>query len=34
MMVGAMALLFSMVRTLAADIARLKQSKAGAGEPA
>jgi TRAP-type C4-dicarboxylate transport system permease small subunit len=34
MVVGAAALLFSMVRTLAADIARLKQSKVGAGEPA
>jgi TRAP-type C4-dicarboxylate transport system permease small subunit len=34
MVVGAAALLFSMVRTLAADIAKLKQSKVGAGEPA
>jgi TRAP-type C4-dicarboxylate transport system permease small subunit len=34
MVVGAAALLFSMVRTLAADIARLKRSKDGAGEPA
>jgi TRAP-type C4-dicarboxylate transport system permease small subunit len=34
MVVGAAALLFSMARTLAADIARLKRSRDGAGEPA
>jgi TRAP-type C4-dicarboxylate transport system permease small subunit len=34
MAVGAAALLFSMARTLAADIARLKRSRDGAGEPA
>jgi TRAP-type C4-dicarboxylate transport system permease small subunit len=34
MVVGAAALLFSMARTLAADIARLKRSRRGAGEPA
>lgn len=34
MVVGAAALLFSMVRTLAADIARLKRSRRCAGEPA
>jgi TRAP-type transport system small permease protein len=34
MAVGAAALLFSMARTLAADIARLKRSRQDAGEPA
>jgi TRAP-type C4-dicarboxylate transport system permease small subunit len=34
MVVGAAALVFSMARTLAADIARLKRSRDGAGEPA
>jgi len=34
MAVGAAALLFSMARTLVADIARLKRSRRGAGEPA
>jgi TRAP-type C4-dicarboxylate transport system permease small subunit len=34
MVVGAAALLFSMSRTLVADLARLKQSGRGAGEPA
>jgi TRAP-type transport system small permease protein len=34
MVVGAAALLFSMTRTLVADIARLKRSRRGAGEPA
>jgi TRAP-type C4-dicarboxylate transport system permease small subunit len=34
MVVGAAALLFSMTRTLAADIARLRRSRCGAGEPA
>src|SRR6266478_2260477 len=34
MVVGAAALLFSMARTLAADIARLRRSRRGAGEPA
>ena len=34
MAVGAAALLFSMARTLAADIATLKRSRDGAGEPA
>ena len=34
MVVGAAALLFSMARTLVADIARLKRSRRGAGEPA
>jgi len=34
MVVGAAALLFSMARTFAADIARLKRSRRSAGEPA
>jgi TRAP-type C4-dicarboxylate transport system permease small subunit len=34
MVVGAAALLFSMMRTLVADIARLRRSGRGAGEPA
>jgi TRAP-type transport system small permease protein len=34
MVVGAAALLFSMARTIAADIAGLKRSRRGAGEPA
>jgi TRAP-type C4-dicarboxylate transport system permease small subunit len=34
MAIGAAALLFSMARTLVADIARLKRSRRGAGEPA
>jgi TRAP-type transport system small permease protein len=34
MVVGAAALLFSMARTIAADIARLKRSRRSAGEPA
>jgi len=34
MVVGAAALLFSMARTLAADVARLKRSRHGGGEPA
>jgi TRAP-type transport system small permease protein len=34
MVVGALALLFAMVRTLVADIARLKRSRRAAGEPA
>jgi hypothetical protein len=33
MVVGAAALLFAMVRTLMADIARLKRSRRAAGEP-
>ena len=32
--IGAAALLFSMARTIAADIARLKRSRRSAGEPA
>jgi TRAP-type transport system small permease protein len=34
MVIGAAALLFSMARTIAADIARLKRSRRSAGEPA
>jgi hypothetical protein len=34
MVVGAAALVFSMARTLATDIGRVKRSKDGAGEPA